>query len=106
MSARVCACVGLFAGVDWGGVVMVMGVSRRQVWRVVPALVRDGRLSRVRKGKRHLYYLTKKGRRLMEEEREALRREHVAFISRARSLPGVLPEVLEQMEAALRKGMI
>lgn len=108
MSARVCACVGMFAGVDSVTVAGLLGCSYWHVCRWIPGLVRAGCLSRVRKGRRHLYYLTKKGRRLMAAEAERVRAENLALLSRVRAVggDGVRLDLVEQMEEALRKGHV
>jgi hypothetical protein len=106
MPARVCACVGMFRGVEVSSVAHILGYTRWPVWMVIPDLVRSGCLSRVNKGHRRLYYLTKKGRKLIAAEEERVRSESLAFLSRVRLCDLANLELVEQMEEELRRGML
>lgn len=110
MTARVCACVGLFAGVTVGEVSHVMGIH---VNNAQMELLRLLRLGCVRRSREHwsrngyVYrFSARKGMAWLEGEVVRVDALLLPLMARARECHYPRLDLLEQMEESLRKGSV
>lgn len=101
--ARVCACVGLYRGVDSRSIASMVGLSYASIsTRYMPRLVRDGLVGRVRDGRHVKYHERKAGRRLVRSELEALRVRDLETLSLVRASGRGRGDLLDELEGKLK----
>lgn len=101
---RVCACIGLFGGIDLATVARLLDVPGAEVRRCVPALVSSGCLSRYRHGNSRRYHLLSEGRRLVREEEARINAEMLAVLGSVASSGRAKMDKVAILERALRGG--
>ena len=99
--ARVCACVGLFAGVRRVRVCEVLGIAQQYSHDALRACIVAGYIVKEQSGRQVLYRLTDSGRKYVERERLGIAADQLAMLGRAKVDRWARLDLISRLEAEL-----